>query len=156
MVELFSACKVRSALCERSALVAGKILISKPVSTRKYVFETKYLTPNFHANVLISSHFAYPSKWRPKLWSGLSFLNQRSNFPSRAVSVCMKNIAEVKAYANGRNKSQRSCVLLGFFCQQCCVCLHGPKGLTGFKLYHVYARMLRVVGQQYCVRLHGP
>ena len=67
MVELFSACKVRSALCERSALVAGKILISKPVSTRKYVFETRYLTPNFHANVLISSHFAYPSKWRPKL-----------------------------------------------------------------------------------------
>ena len=41
----------------------------------------------------------------------------------------------VKAHANGRNKSQRCCVLLGFFGQQCCVRLHGPKSLIGFKLY---------------------
>ena len=40
-----------------------------------------------------------------------------------------------KAHANGRNKSQRCCVLLGDFGQQCCVRLNGPKSLTDFKLY---------------------
>ena len=55
--------------------------------------------------------------------------------------------------------------------RQCCVRLHGPKSLTGFKLYATSAnivvvhangrnilgpRFLRVVGQQCCVRLHGP
>ena len=67
----------------------------------------------------------------------------------------------------------------GVFDQQRCVCLHGPKSLTGFKLYatsanivvvpckrsqHVgpnnvaccWPTLLRVVGQQCCVRLHGP
>ena len=56
---------------------------------------------------------------------------------------------------------------------QCCVRLHGPKSLTGFKLYATSANigllwsyadgrnvlgptMLRGVGQQCCVRLHGP
>ena len=43
--------------------------------------------------------------------------------------------ANVKALANGLNKSQHCCVLLGVFGQQCCVRLHGPKSLTGFKLY---------------------
>ena len=43
MVELFAARKVRSVLCKRSVLVAGKTLISEPVSTRKYclMFESK-------------------------------------------------------------------------------------------------------------------
>ena len=39
------------------------------------------------------------------------------------------------ANANGRNNSQHCCLLLGVFGQQCCVRLHGPKSLTGFKLY---------------------
>ena len=38
----------------------------------------------------------------------------------------------LKAYANGRNKSQHCCVFVG---QQCCVRLYGRKRLTGFKLY---------------------
>ena len=61
--------------------------------------------------------------------------------------------------------------VVAVFGQQCCVRLHGPKSLTGFKLYatsanivmvpckrtqHVVPAMLRVVGQQCCVRLHGP
>ena len=40
----------------------------------------------------------------------------------------------LKAHANGRNKSQHCCVLLGVFGQQCCARLYGPKNLTGFKL----------------------
>ena len=46
MVELFAARKVRSVLCKRSVLVAGKTLISEPVSTRKYclMFESKSLS----------------------------------------------------------------------------------------------------------------
>ena len=87
----------------------------------------------------------------------------------------VKPLAEcyVKAHANGHNKSQHCCVLLGVFGQQCCVRLHGPKNLTGFKLYatsankcqHVWFHangrnmlgptMLRVVGQQCCVCLHA-
>ena len=43
----------------------------------------------------------------------------------------MKNL---KAHANGHNKSQHYCVLLGGFGQHCCVRLHGSKSLTGFKL----------------------
>ena len=39
----------------------------------------------------------------------------------------------LKAHANGRNKSQHCCVLLGVFSQQCCVRLHGPKSLSGFQ-----------------------
>ena len=66
--------------------------------------------------------------------------------------------------------------VVGGFGQQCYVRLHGPKSLTGFKLYVTSAKkcqhccgsmqtdttcllgpkMLRVVGQQCCVRLHGP
>ena len=59
--------------------------------------------------------------------------------------------------------------------QHCCVRLHGPKSLTGFKLYETSANivvvsckqtqqvttllgptMLGIVGQQCWVRLHGP
>ena len=91
-----------------------------------------------------------------------------------------------KAHANGRNKSQRCCVLLGDFGQQCCVRLNGPKSLTNFKLYATSVNivvvpcmlgptmlcqqsanivvvpymldptMLCVVCQQCFVRLHGP
>ena len=32
-------------------------------------------------------------------------------------------------------QTQHCCALLGDFGQQCCVRLHGPKSLTGFKLY---------------------
>ena len=41
----------------------------------------------------------------------------------------------VKAHANGRNKCQQLPTLLGVVGQQCCVRLHGPKSLTGFKVY---------------------
>ena len=76
-------------------------------------------------------------------------------------------------HANGCNKSQHCCLLLGVFSQQCCVRLHGPKSLTGLirnkcqqvptlLCFHANGRnmlgppMLPVVGQQCCVRLHGP
>ena len=41
----------------------------------------------------------------------------------------------LKAHANGRNKCQQLSTLLSVVGQQCCVRLHGPKSLTGFKLY---------------------
>ena len=42
----------------------------------------------------------------------------------------------LKAHANGRNKSQHCCVyIVEVFGQQCCVRLHVPISLTGFKLY---------------------
>ena len=75
--------------------------------------------------------------------------------------------------ATSANNSQHCWVLLHG--QQCCVRLHGPKSLTGFKLYAASANivvvpckrtqqvttllgptMLDVVGQQCWVRLHGP
>ena len=81
----------------------------------------------------------------------------------------------VKAHANGPNKCQQLPTLLGVVSQQCCVRLHGPKSLTGFKLYATRANivvvpckrtqqvttllgptMLAVVSQQCWVRLHGP
>ena len=81
----------------------------------------------------------------------------------------------IKAYANGRNKCQQLSTLLGVVGLQCCARLHGPKSLTGFKLYATSANivvvpckrtqqvttllgptMLGVVGQQCLVRLHGP
>ena len=81
----------------------------------------------------------------------------------------------VKTNANGRNKCQQLLTLLVVVGQQCCVCLHGPKSLTGFKLFATSANtvvvpckrmqqvttllgptMLGVVGQQCWVHLHGP
>ena len=80
-------------------------------------------------------------------------------------------------HANGRNKSQHCWAqqCLAVVGQQCWVRLHGPKSLTGFKLYATSANivvvpckrtqqvttllgptMLGVVGQQCRVRLHGP
>ena len=41
----------------------------------------------------------------------------------------------LKAHANGRNKCQQLPTLLGVVGQQCCIRLHGPKSLTSFKLY---------------------
>ena len=41
----------------------------------------------------------------------------------------------LKTHANGRNKCQQVTTLLGVVGQQCCVRLHGPKSLTGFKLH---------------------
>ena len=40
-----------------------------------------------------------------------------------------------KAHANGSNKCQQLPTMLGVVGQQCCVPLHGPQSLTGFKLY---------------------
>ena len=48
--------------------------------------------------------------------------------------VCMLH-ASVKAHVNRRNKCQQLPTLLGVVGQQCCARLHGPKSLTGFKLY---------------------
>ena len=81
----------------------------------------------------------------------------------------------LKAHANGRNKCQQLPTLLSVTGQRCCVSLHGPKSLNGFKLYATSANivvvpckrtqqvttllgptMLGVVGQQCWVRLHGP
>ena len=73
----------------------------------------------------------------------------------------------LKVHTNGRNKSQHCCVLLGVFSQQCCVRLHRPKSLNGFKLYatspnkcqHCCGSMQTDAtcwAQQCCVRLHGP
>ena len=47
----------------------------------------------------------------------------------------LKNAPNLKAHANGNNKCQQLPTILGVFGQQCCVRLHGPKSLTGFKLY---------------------
>ena len=43
--------------------------------------------------------------------------------------------ASLKAHANGRNKCQHLPTSLRVVGQQCCVRLHGPKSLTGLKLY---------------------
>ena len=48
----------------------------------------------------------------------------------------------IKTHANGRNKSQHCCVLLGGFVQQCCVRLQGPKSLTDFKLFTTSANIV--------------
>ena len=90
-------------------------------------------------------------------------------------SVLIETFLGVKAHANARNKCQQLPKLLGVVGQHCCVRLHGPKSLTGFKLYATSANivvvpckrtqqvttlldptMLGVVGQQCWVRLHGP
>ena len=85
---------------------------------------------------------------------------------------------KVKTHANGRNRCQQLPTLLGVVGQQCGVCLHEPKSLTGFKLYATSANkcqhccgsmqrtqqgttllgptMLGVVGQQCWVCLRGP
>ena len=57
-----------------------------------------------------------------------NFATNSRNFPKISEDV-------LKAHANGPNNSQHCCVLLGVCDQQCCVRLHGPKSLTGFKLY---------------------
>ena len=51
------------------------------------------------------------------------------------VQLLLVSFVLLKAHANGRNKSQHCCVLLGVFGQQCYVRLQEPKSLTGFKLY---------------------
>ena len=50
----------------------------------------------------------------------------------------------VKAHANGRNKCQQLPTLLGVVGQQCCVRLHGPKSLTGFKQVSTSANIVVV------------
>ena len=61
--------------------------------------------------------------------------NKKSCSSWEAASLnCMLKVI-VKAHANGRNKCQQLPILLGVVGQQCCVRLHGPKSLTGFKLY---------------------
>ena len=51
----------------------------------------------------------------------------------------------IKAHANGRNKCQQLPTLLRVVGQQCCVRLHGPKSLTGFKLYATSANKCQQV-----------
>ena len=53
---------------------------------------------------------------------------------SRGQHCCGSMQTGVKAHAKEHNSSQHCCVLLGFFGQQCCIRLHWPKTLTGFKL----------------------
>ena len=47
-----------------------------------------------------------------------------------------ETVKGLKAHANGCNKCQQLPTLLGVVGQQCCVRLHGPKSLTGFKLQY--------------------
>ena len=58
------------------------------------------------------------------------------------------SVENVKAHANGRNKPQHCCVLLGVLGQQCCVHLYGPKSLTGFKLYTTSANIVVFPGKR--------
>ena len=53
---------------------------------------------------------------------------------SRGQHCCGSMQTGVKAHAKEHNSSQHCCVLLGVFGQQCCIRLHWPKSLTGFKL----------------------
>ena len=104
--------------------------------------------------------------------TGMQVINSWTNFRRNSLHLGLENI---KAHANGRNKCQQLQTLLCVVGQQCCVRLHGPKSLTGFKLYatstnivvvpckrtqHVTTllgpTMLGVVGQICRVRLHGP
>ena len=59
----------------------------------------------------------------------------------------------LKAHANGRNKCQQLPTLMGVVGQQCCVHLHGPKSLTGFKLYATSANIVVVPCKQCWVLL---
>ena len=48
-----------------------KILFLVPEVSNSWIFQMfyeKYLTSDFHTNTVISSLFAYPSKWRRKPW----------------------------------------------------------------------------------------
>ena len=61
------------------------------------------------------------------------------------VQLLLVSFVLLKAHANGRNKSQHCCVLLGVFGQQCYVRLQEPKSLTGFKLYATSANKCQQV-----------
>ena len=56
--------------------------------------------------------------------------------------------ANVEAHANGDNKSQHCCLLLGVFGKQCCARLHGPKSLSVFKLCAASANIVVVPCKQ--------
>ena len=53
-------------------------------------------------------------------------------------------VCGLKARANGRNKFQQLPAMLSVVGKQCCVRLHGPKSLTGFKLYATSANIVVV------------
>ena len=80
-----------------------------------------------------------------KLTSYKVFQFRPSIFPYlHAVSIQTIPIQCFKAHANGRNKCQQLPTMLGVVGQQCCVRLHGPKSLTGFKLYTTSANIVVV------------
>ena len=93
-----------------------------------------YCSVQAHANRRNKSqHF-----WAQQCWELLAL-----------VAWCMQtnataNIVGIKAHANGRNKCQQLPTMLGVVGQQCCVRLHGPKSLTGFKLYRTSANIVVV------------
>ena len=58
---------------------------------------------------------------------------------------CLADVSSVKAHANGRNKYQQLPTLMDVVGQQCCIRLHGPKSLTGFKLYATSANKCQQV-----------
>ena len=77
-----------------------------------------------------------------KLTSYTVFQFRPSIFPYlHAVSIQTIPIQCFKAHANGSNKCQQLPTMLGVVGQQCCVRLHGPKSLTGFKLYTTSANI---------------
>ena len=107
-----------------------------------------------------------------KVWQTSTIIKERSDptwprlFRNRG-----RPTESLKAHANRCNKCQQLPTLLGVVGQQSCVRLHGPKSLTGFKLYATSANivvvpckrkqqvttllgptMLGVVGQQCWVR----
>ena len=55
--------------------------------------------------------------------------------PAKVLCFVILPLITLKAHANECNKCQQIPILLGVVGQQCCVRLHGPKSLTGFKLY---------------------
>ena len=88
---------------------------------------------NKYFSLLWIAHFKLLLFFLSRTFSNVLFAYARVLFLF-SFSVSLES-STLEAHANGRNKSQHCCVLLGVCGQQCYVRLHGPKSLTGFKLY---------------------
>ena len=81
-----------------------------------------------------------PTRGMGRGTSTRSLHNNRLNWRIQPLHVGMQPPAHFStvvfmAHANGRKKCQQLPTLLGVVGQQCCIRLHEPKSLTGFKLY---------------------
>ena len=77
--------------------------------------------------------YHFPSCWKSLSSTKLTYTPMISTI--YALTISDRGQSSLKAHANGRNKCQQLPTLLGVVGQKCCVRLHGPKSLTGFKLY---------------------